>query len=96
MAFRFRFVPCFAAGAAVLIVALFVWVRPVSDRPAIATGDVNGDGRTDILDAFVLAQELRAGARPGPALDINGDGVVDERDVTKVAARAVQLEKGGG
>ena len=28
-------------------------------------------------------------------LDVNGDGVVDERDVAAIAARAVKLEQGG-
>ena len=34
-------------------------------------------------------------ATANPQLDLNGDGVIDERDVTMVAARAVKLEKGG-
>jgi hypothetical protein len=58
-------------------------------------GDVNHDGQVDILDAFALARELKAGAHPSRQLDINGDGVVDERDVATLAARAVSLEKGG-
>ncbi len=94
--FRFRLVPWLTAAAAVLVLVLFVLVRPATHRSMTATGDVNGDGRTEILDAFILARELKAGAHPGPGLDVNGDGLVDERDVLTVAARAVELQKGGG
>ncbi len=94
--FRLRLLPWLTAATAVLILALSVWFRPFAHRPVIASGDVNHDGRVDILDAFVLARELKAPAHPGATLDINGDGIVDQRDVTTLAARAVQLEKGGG
>jgi len=49
----------------------------------------------DMLDAFALARELQQGRTPRPQLDLNGDGVVDERDVEVLAARAVTLETGG-
>jgi hypothetical protein len=49
----------------------------------------------DILDAFALARQLKSGLVPGPGQDINGDGVVDERDVETIAAQAVRLQKGG-
>ena len=58
-----------------------------------AREDINHDGRVDILDAFQLARELESGAKP--AADLNGDGVVDQRDADLIAARAVRLEKGG-
>ena len=58
-------------------------------------GDLNHDGQVDILDAFTLAKELKAGGHPSLQSDINGDGVVDERDVATLASRAVSLGKGG-
>jgi hypothetical protein len=64
---------------------------PVSNR-AFVREDVNQDGRVDILDAFELARALKRGETAG-RWDLNGDGVVDERDVTVIAARAVKLEK---
>ena len=66
-----------------------------SRQAAFAREDVNHDGRVDILDAFALARQLKAGAARATRFDINGDGVVDERDVASIAARAVRLEKGG-
>jgi Dockerin type I domain len=82
--------PSLAAASAVL--ALVVWT--VHRAPAFARDDVNHDGRVDILDAFQLARQLESGARPPASLDLNGDGVVDRRDVEIIAARAVTLGKG--
>jgi hypothetical protein len=62
-------------------------------RPDYAREDLNHDGQVDILDSFALARELKNG-KPSPAVfDVNGDGVVDERDVALIAAHAVQLGK---
>ena len=44
-----------------------------------------------MLDAFTLALQVQHGAAPGPRLDLNGDGVVDERDAEVLAAHAVSL-----
>jgi len=63
--------------------------------PEFVREDLNHDGRVDVLDAFALARELKSKAHPSPQLDINGDGVVDEKDVETLAARAVSLGKGG-
>ena len=84
--------------ASVLVLVGFGLFGPrPRQSPVIAREDLNHDGRVDILDAFELARKLKAQPRAvSPALDVNGDGVVDERDVTSLAARAVQLPGGGG
>jgi hypothetical protein len=66
-----------------------------SASSGLVRGDLNHDGQVDILDAFALARELKTGGHPRPQLDINVDGVVDERDVATLAAKAVSLGKGG-
>jgi hypothetical protein len=58
-----------------------------------AREDLNRDGRIDILDSFALARELKNGGSLPAYRDVNGDGVVDERDVTSLASRAVALGK---
>jgi hypothetical protein len=63
-------------------------------EPTLAREDLNRDGRVDILDAFALSRQLRDGKASSTGLDLNGDGVVDERDAEVIAARAVRLEKG--
>ena len=97
---RFRLIP-WAAAVAMLALALFLaqlFTKPASKTsriPAFAREDVNRDGRVDILDALALARQLKAGSTAGLQLDVNGDGVVDDRDVATIASQAVKLEKGG-
>lgn len=57
--------------------------------PAIS-GDLNGDGRVDILDAFSLAKAVKAGNAP-LSDDMNRDGRADQFDVDLLARRAVAL-----
>ena len=88
----------FPVAALILLLAILPRFIPKSgsgSRSSVLPGDINHDGRVDILDAFALAREIKTGAHPGPGRDINGDGVVDERDVAALAARAVSLGKGG-
>ena len=96
----FRFIPWVAAAAAILLLVaipqFFKHPVPGPFRDAtFAQGDLNHDGRVDILDAFALARQLKQGATRNLQLDVNGDGVVDEQDVAALAARAVKLERGG-
>jgi anti-sigma factor RsiW len=70
-------------------------IQPQAKRLALASEDLNRDGTVDILDAFMLAKKLQGASSSDPNLDVNGDGVVDRRDVETIAAHAVSLEKGG-
>jgi hypothetical protein len=86
------------ATACVLLCVVFWLTRsgsPLNRAPAYAHEDLSRDGRVDILDAFLLARQLQSGDKPGPSLDLNGDGAADHRDVETIAAEAVKLEKGG-
>lgn len=56
--------------------------------------DIDSDGRVDILDAFTLARRIEGGAALPSNFDLNGDGMVDQRDVDAVALAAVRI-KGG-
>lgn len=76
------------AGVAAAVVAAFIVPTHLSRNsplPTIAlhSGDINGDGIIDILDAFTLA---RAQA--------NGDGSITNADITAAGMAAVKL--GGG
>ena len=88
------------AAAAALLVGISIMLRerrPLASRAApalhrVATlEDVDRNGRVDILDAFALARQLEAGSGRQPNWDINGDGIVDARDVDAIAMKAVAL-----
>lgn len=89
-----------AAAAAVIILVINLRLERVPTGPVATTrqqtlaGDIDGNGRVDILDAFVLSQKIDAHSA-GPSEDFNGDGVIDKRDVDAVAAVAVRLPAGG-
>ena len=57
-------------------------------------GDVNADGKVDVVDALVLAERLQAG-ETARRWDVNGDRIVDARDSEEILARAVDLERNG-
>lgn len=67
-------------------------VAAISDAPSPVeelSGDVDLNGRVDILDAFAMARDLRDG-RSG-VRDINNDGRFDQLDIDLVAREAVKL-----
>src|ERR1043165_5958697 len=83
------------ALAAACATAMLVHHSTQTKVKGFASGDLNRDGRVDILDAFALARQLRDGRAIAPNSDVNGDGVIDQNDVQIIARRAVKLEKGG-
>lgn len=86
-----------AAAAVAAVVLLSVWVqhRPARPVPVVARasvkGDVNGDGRVDVLDAFLVARAVDRHQPTQPTWDLTGDGVVDRADADRIAALAVQV-----
>ena len=86
--------PAFATALVLLAGLGYLIIRSQPARE-FAREDINRDGQVDILDALQLAREAQASARATVEHDLNGDGLVDWRDAEVIAARAVQLEKGG-
>lgn len=98
-----------AAAALLLVWAGWRWMvpppsgaRPGADPHPDATvevGDLDRDGRTDILDALALARALdrgEAAAYDVASADLSGDRRVDRADVEAIARRAVSLDQRGG
>ena len=74
----------------------FASSRPVSEPVrAPLPANASTERRMDILDAFTLARQLKAGPVREPRWDVNHDGIVDERDVRAIAVEVVRLDKGG-
>jgi hypothetical protein len=93
----FNWRPWLAAATAAVLLLLVIWLPSAKSTrtPGLEiSGDLNHDGRLDILDAFSLARTLQAGGVDDGHLDLNGDGRVDAADVASLAARAVKLDKG--
>lgn len=86
--------PALATACALIVV--FVRLTTTSSQSHYAREDLNHDGKVDILDSFKLARDLKSGKRLPASYDVNGDGVVDERDVLLIATHAVQLNKDNG
>lgn len=80
------------AAAALLLVASGLALFVLEGGGGVL-GDVDGDGRVDIVDAYALALHIQSGGTPRPAWDQNGDGVVDERDVDALARQSVSLAR---
>ncbi|MCA9063678.1 MAG: hypothetical protein KDA96_11485 [Planctomycetaceae bacterium] len=53
--------------------------------------DVDGDGRTDILDAFAIARTIRDDSPYSEQWDVNRDGRVDQSDIDVAVRTAVML-----
>lgn len=89
-----------ATAAAVVVLVLNLRLERAPSGPVATTreqtvaGDIDGNGRVDILDAFVLSRRINAHSAISRD-DFNGDGVVDTKDVDAVAAIAVRLPAGG-
>jgi hypothetical protein len=93
-----RRIPLAAAAALLLAmtVALVVLNSSNPDSPPMAAappmpGDVNGDGKLDILDAYLLARRLKQSGQLDAQWDITRDGQVDDDDVNALTAQAVRL-----
>jgi hypothetical protein len=89
-------IPSFGLAVAILLmIALWHHNEGRTSKGQFAREDINHDGQVDILDAFALARQVNERASvPSPA-DLNGDGVVDDRDVELITAHAVSLGGGG-
>jgi hypothetical protein len=72
-------------GATLIGDAAPLTVGPAYTVAVLATTDLNGDGKTDILDLQLMIQEILTGAVVN---DQNGDGVGNVRDVQIVAKAA--------
>jgi len=85
-----------AAAAAAIVVLAHVLRGPSQPTRAAAPAvreDIVGNGRVDILDAFVVARHIDAGEALDPAWDMTGDGAVGQADVDLIAMAAVRLDE---
>ena len=80
------------SAAAIIVLSILLLLPSHSSRQHLAQiGDVNRDGRVDILDAYVVAKAISTGAKLDPAWDVNHDGIVNQKDVDWIGAAAVNV-----
>jgi len=99
LVWRVAAVGALAAAVAVVFILPELQPRlpPRPDAPAppvFAEGDIDGNGRIDILDAFLLARRLESGAARQPEWDVDDNGRIDRRDIDAVALMAVRINGG--
>jgi len=92
------------AAAAVIAISVILYQgrAPLNHQSSIINyqsaaegrADIDGNGRVDILDAFRLARNIESRGPADMKWDLNGDGLVDRKDVDTVAFAAVRLDKG--
>lgn len=59
----------------------------------VAAGDLDANGRVNILDAYTLARRIEQG-RANQSFDLDADGNVDQRDIDWIANQAVAIKPG--
>jgi len=80
-----------AAVAAMIVIAISL--HHTAPTKSLAKGDVNGDGTINIVDALALAKHLANHDATEKGWDLNGDGVVDQKDIDTLAMNAVSLKQ---
>jgi len=89
-----RWTAAVAAAAAIAVLAYVLRHPSPETRATVPTvrEDIDGNGRVDILDAFVVARHIDAGGPLDRAWDMTGDGTVGQDDVDIIAMQAVRLD----
>ena len=84
------------AVAAAALVAAGAWALAGrwGQVTPLSAADLDGSGRVDIVDAYLLARRIESGDEPSAELDFNADGRVDRLDVDALAGRAVSVSGG--
>jgi hypothetical protein len=77
------------AATAAACLALAAWFS--SYHSPVPLDRIDPNHRVNIVDALKLAHQIEAGR----GRDVNGDGVIDQRDVDTIAMAAVELNPGG-
>ncbi len=83
-----------AAGLAAAAVLTLLVLRPDSPQSPMLNGDLNGDGRVDILDAWQLSRALEVEAGGQDAGDLDADGEITPGDLERLMQQIVTV--GGG
>ena len=59
-----------------------------------SAADIDGDGKVNIIDAYIMDRRLTSGAAMPKKLDLNGDGNINHEDINAIVKTAVSLGRG--
>jgi hypothetical protein len=62
--------------------------------PAQIAEDIDGNGRLNIIDAYIMDRRLMSGAALPEKFDLNGDGKINRDDVNSIMKTVVSLGRG--
>jgi len=90
-----------AAVAAIVLLCAVLSVlmrvrQPALDQPVVTdmytvSMDLDHNGQVNVLDAFMLARDLKDRLEINAQWDVNNDGAVDQADVDYIAQAAVRI-----
>lgn len=62
--------------------------------PAQIAKDIDGNGRVNIIDAYIMDRRLMSGVAMPKKMDLNGDGNIDHEDINTIVKTAVSSGRG--
>ena len=62
--------------------------------PAGSAKDIDGNGRVNIIDAYIMDRRIMSGVSIPKNMDLNGDGYINKEDIKVIVKTAVSLEGG--
>jgi hypothetical protein len=65
----------------------------LESMPAQSSKDIDGNGRIDIIDAYLLNKSMKTGTTISKQLDMNRDGLINNEDIDDIAYTAVSLKR---
>ncbi|MBN1906635.1 MAG: hypothetical protein JW927_16250 [Deltaproteobacteria bacterium] len=70
--------------------------QKLEPMPAQSSKDIDGNGRIDIIDAYLMNRRLVSGDSISDKLDFNRDGHINNEDISTIANAAVSLQRSEG
>lgn len=70
--------------------------QKLESMPAQSSKDIDGNGRIDIIDAYLMNRRLVSGDSISDKLDFNRDGLINNEDISTIANAAVSLQRSEG
>lgn len=95
-----KFIPLYPRWKQVAVAAMALLVCTASfhiffnsNEPENNVLDIDGNGRINIVDAYLMDRRLMSGVVTTPKMDLNGDGHINKADIMTIVNASVSLKK---